>query len=297
MTDTAAVMLPGATTSKSRFRTARLSRGPGRWWVLGALCILMIVFLFPFVLAVSNAIKTPADYAAHGSLGMPQSFSLSALGDFWNHVDFTRKLINSTLVSACVAFFGVILSLLNAYAIGIGKIKGGNKVLILFLLGFIIPQESLVYPLYIMAKSVGLFDSLLSVIIVFSVLQSAFGTYLLASVMTAFPREIIEAANVDGANSWQVLWLIVFPVLRPTLAVLAVFFFIWTWNEFLLPLVLLVSNDNQTVSVSMGVLNGQYVSDPTATAAAALLGIAPTLLFFLIFQRTLTRGIAVGAVK
>ena len=148
-----------------------------------------------------------------------------------------------------------------------------------------------------MAKLVGLFDSRLFVIIVFSVLQSAFGTYLLASVMTTFPREILESARMDGASPWQILWLIVFPILRPTLAVLAVFFFIWTWNEFLLPLVLLVSNDNQTVSVAMGVLNGQYVSDPTTTAAAALLGIAPTLLFFLIFQRTLTKGIVAGAVK
>jgi raffinose/stachyose/melibiose transport system permease protein len=86
-------------------------------------------------------------------------------------------------------------------------------------------------------------------------------------------------------------------VLRPTLAVLATFFFIWTWNEFLLPLVLLVSNDRQTVSVAMGVLSGQFVSDETAKAAASLLGMAPTVIFFLIFQRTLTRGVVVGAVK
>ena len=121
--------------------------------------------------------------------------------------------------------------------------------------------------------------------------------YLLASVLTAFPREIIEAAHIDGASRWQVLWLVVVPVLRPTLAVLATFFFIWTWNEFLLPLVLLVSNDNQTVAVALGVLKGQYTSDPTRIAAASLLGISPTVLFFLIFQRTLTRGVVVGAIK
>ena len=92
------------------------------------------------------------------------------------------------------------------------------------------------------------------------------------------------------------LWTIVVPMLMPTLMVLGTFFFIWTWNEFLMPLVLLVSNDNQTVSVAMG-LNGPIRADPTTTAAAALLGIAADLIFFLIFQRTLTRGIAVGAVK
>jgi raffinose/stachyose/melibiose transport system permease protein len=293
----AATTLEGVATLKTRAPAARRARGPGRWVVFAALLAMLIVFASPFILALSNSIKTPADYAAHGPLGVPQSFSLNALGDFWNHVDFTRKLINSTLLSACAAVFGVLLSLLNAYAIGIGKVKGGGPLLVLLLIGIMIPQEALVYPLYLMAKATGLFDSLIAPIIVFSVLQSAFGTYLLASVLSAFPHEIIEAAKVDGANSWQILWQIVVPILRPTLAVLATFFFIWTWNEFLLPLVLLVSNDNQTVSVAMGVLTGQYVSDPTTTAAAALLGMSPTVIFFLIFQRTLTRGVVVGAIK
>ena len=187
--------------------------------------------------------------------------------------------------------------MLNAYAIGIGRVKGGGVLLVLLLIGVMIPQEALVYPLYVMSKATHLFDSLLACIIVFSVLQSTFGTYLLSSVLSAFPAEIIEAAKVDGANSWQVLWYIVVPVLRPTLGVLGTFFFIWTWNEFLLPLVLLVSNDNQTVSVAMGVLSGQFVSDPTSIAAAALLGMLPTVIFFVIFQRTLTRGVTVGAIK
>ena len=159
------------------------------------------------------------------------------------------------------------------------------------------PTSCSCFCFYWLAKSVGLFDSLTSVIIIFSVLQSAFGTYLLSAVLTTFPRDILEAAEIDGATGWQVLWLVVVPVLRPTLMVVGTFFFIWTWNEFLLPLVLLASNDNQTVTVAMGVLFGQYTSDPTTTAAAALLGITPTVIFFLIFQRTLTKGVVVGAVK
>jgi raffinose/stachyose/melibiose transport system permease protein len=129
------------------------------------------------------------------------------------------------------------------------------------------------------------------------VLQSAFGTYLLSSVLGSFPKEIIEAAEMDGANRWQILWQVVVPVLRPSLMVVGTFFFIWTWNEFLIPLVMLVSNNNQTVSVAMGLTRGQNMSDPTLQAAASLLGMAPTLIFFLIFQRTLTRGVVVGAVK
>jgi raffinose/stachyose/melibiose transport system permease protein len=87
------------------------------------------------------------------------------------------------------------------------------------------------------------------------------------------------------------------PISRPTLGVLFVFFFIWTWNEFFLPLVFLISNENQTVPVALGVLQGQKMMDATMTSASALLGIIPAIVFFLIFQRTLTRGITVGSVK
>jgi len=265
--------------------------------VLAVVAMFLAAVLFPFMLAVFNAVKTGVDYALHGPLAFPQSFDLSGLSGFWVEVDFTRKLANSAIVSGCVAAGGVVLSLFSAYAIGIGRVRGGRMLLLVILLSIMVPQESLVYPIYYATKAVGLYNSIVGVIIVFSVLESAFGTYLLSSVLTEFPPEIIEAAQIDGANWWQILWLVVVPVLRPTLAVLATFFFIWTWNEFLLPLVLLVSNDNQTVSVAMGVLKGQFTSDPTRIAAASLLGIAPTVIFFLIFQRTLTRGIAVGAVK
>ncbi len=272
-------------------------KGIGRWIVLAILVVFLAGTLFPFFLAAFNAIKTPADYAANGPLAFPRSFDLTALKNFWATVDFPRKLFNSVFISACTAILAVVLSLLNAYAIGIGRVRGGQALLVILLIAIMAPQEALVYPLYYMAKQVGLFDSMFSVILIIGVLHTAFGTYLLSSVLTTFPREIIEAAQIDNASRWQILWMVIVPVLRPTLAVLATFFFIWTWNEFLIPLVFLVSNNNQTVSVAMGVLTGANTQDPTAIAAASLLGITPTIIFFLIFQRTLTRGVAVGAVK
>ena len=296
MTDQA-MARPVIGAAKKGSNVPRHKRGATRWWVLALLFVVLFFMLAPVFLALINAVKTASDYATNGPLALPQSITFDGLIGFWQYVDFPSKLWNSLLLSACAALFGVALSVLNAYAIGIGRIRGGRVMLVILLLGIMIPQESLVYPLYYMAKSVGLFDSLWSVIIIFTVLQSIFGTYLLSAVMTTFPREILEAARVDGANRWQVLWYVVVPILRPTLAVLATFFFIWTWNEFLFPLVLLVSNKNQTVSVAMGVLSGQYVSEPTITAAASLLGILPTVIFFLIFQRTLTKGVVVGAVK
>ena len=148
-----------------------------------------------------------------------------------------------------------------------------------------------------MFKEVGLYDNVWAVIIIFTVIQSAFGTYLLSSVYGTFPKEILEAAALDGASRWTTLWRVIVPISRPTLSVLVIFFFIWTWNEFLIPLTFLVSNENQTVPVAITVLQGDRLMDVTTTSASALLGVIPTIIFFIIFQRTLTRGITAGAVK
>lgn len=265
--------------------------------VVGLLSIALILFLAPFLIVVLNAVKTPADYATHGPLGWPREIHLSGIVDFWNRVNFGRKLLNSFIVSGVVALLGVLLAVFNAYALGIGRVKGRVWFLIFFLVANLLPQEVLVYPLYYLSKSLGLYDNLLSIIIIFTVIQSAFGTYLLSSVYSEFPTELLDAASVDGAGRWRTLWRIVVPVSRPTLAVLCTFFFIWTWNEFLLPLVFLISNDQQTVPVALGVLQGDRQMDATTTSASALIGILPAVVFFLIFQRTLTRGITAGAIK
>ena len=111
------------------------------------------------------------------------------------------------------------------------------------------------------------------------------------------PAETLEAAKIDGAGRFRILVSIVVPLMRPTIMVLATFFFIWTWNEFFIPLVLLPGGAQQTVSVALGGLFGQYTSNPVTTAAAATLGILPTVVFFLIFQRTLMQGVNIGSVK
>jgi raffinose/stachyose/melibiose transport system permease protein len=266
-------------------------------FILIGLVALALVVVAPLLVIVFNAFKEPTDYATNGPLAWPDRFTFDAIVDFWNRVDFSRKLLNSFIISTSVAVLGVLVSILNAYALGIGKVRGRVWFLVFFLLANLLPQEALVYPLYYLSREVDLYNTRLIVIIIFTVIQSAFGTYLLSSVYATFPRSLLEAAAIDGAGKWRALWRIVVPNSRPTIAVLITFFFIWTWNEFFLPLVFLISNDKQTVPVALGVLQGQRMMDATATSASALLGIVPAMIFFLIFQRTLTRGILSGATK
>ncbi|MDR6865838.1 raffinose/stachyose/melibiose transport system permease protein [Microbacterium resistens] len=267
------------------------------WLMLALVSVGALLVVAPFYLVLVNSFKSPVDYATSGPLALPEALDFSGILKFWERVNFPQKVWNSILISGVVAVLAVLISMLNAFAIGIGRVRGRSWIVLLFLLANLLPQEALLYPLYYMFKSVGLYDNVWSVIIVFTVIQAAFGTYLLSSVYGTFPKEVLEAASLDGASRWQILWRVVFPISRPTLSVLLIFFFIWTWNEFLIPLTFLASNANQTVPVAISVLQGDRLMDVTTTSASALLGIIPTLIFFLIFQRTLTRGITAGAVK
>ncbi|MCL1869414.1 MAG: carbohydrate ABC transporter permease [Promicromonosporaceae bacterium] len=275
----------------------RHRRGAVRWVVLALAILVALAMLSPFVIMLLNAVKPPAEYSQNGPLSIPTHIYLDGLKNFWTRTDFTLKLWNSVFISGVVAVAGTGLSLLNAYAIGIGRVKGRLWIVSLFLLANMLPQEAIIYPLFDMAQKVGLSDSQWSVIIIFTVIQSAFGTYLLASVLGTFPPALLEAAALDGAGRWRILWRVVFPIVRPTLAVLMIFFFIWTWNEFFIPLVFLTSTDTQTVPIALASLQGDRLMDVPTTNAGALVSLLPALVFFLIFQRTLTRGVTAGSVK
>jgi raffinose/stachyose/melibiose transport system permease protein len=277
-------------------RTRNLN-GVGKYFSLIVLFIFLAIMLVPFFIVIINAFKTPVEYANNGPMALPQGFNLNGMIDFWNRVDFTTKLLNSAVISLTVAVLAVVISLLNSYALGIGKIKGRTFFLVFFIMANFLPQEALAYPLYYFAKFFKIYDSLISVIIIFTVIQSAFGTYLLTSMFSTFPKELIEAARMDGCNKFQILTKIITPISMSTLSVLFTFFFIWTWNEFFLPLIMLISNDRQTVPIAISVLQGQHNMDATTTAASALLGILPCILFFILFQRTLTRGVTAGSIK
>jgi len=282
---------PAGIKHKKRGRT-------GSEWTVLILAILgALLVVFPMLLLLLNAFKSPAEYANSSPLDLPKALSFDGIQAFWNGNNFPRALWNSIFISGMVAILAVILSVLNAFAIGIGRVKGRTWLVLVFLMANLVPQEMLFDPLFKLYDDLGLLSNSWSVIITFTVIQSAFGTYLLSSLLGTFPKEILEAAAVDGATRFRSLVSVIVPILKPTLSVLMVFFFIWTWNEFLLPLAFLNTTDSLTVPLVLEQLNGERQTDTTTLVAGTLISIIPTIIFFLIFQRTLTRGITAGAVK
>lgn len=286
-----------STRISTRIPRARKIRTGGDWLILAFLIVGGLVMLFPFIVLLLNAFKTTAQYNSSGPLSIPTELQFDGLMKFWNRVNYPEKLWNSVWTSGLVAVLAVILSMFNAFALGIGRVKGRRWIILLIMLANMLPQEAMLYPLYIMFKEIGLYNSQWAVVIIFTVIQSAFGTYLLSSVYGTFPSAILEAATIDGANRWTIFTKIVYPISKPTLSVMLVFFFIWTWNEYMIPMAFLIDNNTQTIPIAVASLSGDRLMDVTTIVAASLISIVPTLVFYLIFQRTLARGITTGAVK
>jgi raffinose/stachyose/melibiose transport system permease protein len=262
-----------------------------------ALSALLFIMIFPLIMITITSFKTETEYYANGPLSLPERINLDIITGTWERTEYTGKLVNSAIVSVTTALLATGLSLLNAFALGIGKIKGRALILLFFMLAMTLPGEALIYPLYYFFKLVKLYDTLASVILASTVLSASFGTYLLTSVFNAFDREVLEAAMIDGCNKVRLLFNIVMPISIPALSVLFVLFFVGTWNDFFLSLILLISSRNYTVPVAMALARGERNLVITTQSAAALLGILPCLIFFAIFQRTLTRGVTAGSIK
>jgi raffinose/stachyose/melibiose transport system permease protein len=275
----------------------RIARSVGRIISLISLSVLLFLMISPLILITLTSFKTEAEYYTNGPLALPQSINLDILTYTWQQTDYTRMLLNSAIISISAAVLAVALSLLNAYALAFGKIKRKTLILFFFMMAMTIPAESLIYPAYYLFKAVKLYDNPISVILLEAALSASFGTYLLTSVLKTFEREVLEAAMIDGCNKLQLFLRIIIPLNWPPISVLLVFFFVGSWNDFFIPLIMLISSKNYTVPVAMALARGEHNVTVTLQSAAALLGIIPCIIFFIIFQRSLTRGVTSGSIK
>lgn len=281
----------------ARARRPDLNRRLFDTLALIGLIVLLIIMLFPVFIVIINSFKTEPEYYANGPFALPTSLNFDVIRSAWERSDYTTKLINSITISLSVAVLATALSMLNAFALGIGRVRWRGTLLVMFLLAITLPQESLAYPLYYLVKAIGLYDTKISLIIISTAFQAAYGTYLMTSVLRSFNREFIEAGIIDGCTKLQLLYKIIVPLNFPALSVLFVFFFIGTWNDFFLPMIFLVSNANQTVPVALALARNERTLVITTQSATALLGILPCLIFFILFQRTMTRGVTAGSLK
>lgn len=215
----------------------------------------------------------------------------------WTTARFSTFMWNSVKISTIVVIATVVISTLSGYAFGTMRFKGANVLFNILLFGMIVPYEALVVPLYHDLKWAHLVNTQWSVILPLLGTNVAFGTYWMRAYFRTVPASLIEAAALDGAGSFRTLWKVLLPGGRPAVLTLTVLVFMWSWNEFLLPLIMLSSDAQRTAPLGLPYFSSRYNTDRVGLAAAAVMVALPIVVVFVALQRSFVRGMTAGAVK
>ena len=259
----------------------RFFRYVANYLVLGAIAFLM---LLPLLWLISTAFKAPTeDIFQFPPQFWPASPTLQNFVRVWQTNPFGRYLFNSTLVAVLTVGLNVLVCSLAAYPLARLDFRGRDALFTLIVLTILIPFQIVMIPLYILAVNLGLRNSYLGLI--FPAIASAFGIFLLRQAFQGVPKELEEAARMDGCSELGIWWFVMLPSIRPALVTLAIFVFIGAWSDFLWPLILLDQPEYYTLPLGVAKLAGAFSLDWRLIAAGSVISITPILLFFLVMQR------------
>ncbi len=258
---------------------------------LGAFLVLMPLYS---IIAVS---LQPGDVATQGGFAWPSHPTFRHYVNVWVTANYGRLILNSLFVAVLVVFVTVLAAVLSGYAFAKLNFPGKNILFPILLIGLAVPFEGLILPLYFMLRKFGLSNSLIGVVAAEAGLYVSFGILWMRQAFFGVPQEVMEAAKVDGTTSWKAFWRIALPIAWPSAATLAVLYFVWSWKEFLVALVLLQDQTRKTVPAGLSSFAGKFFSNIPDIAAAAVITSLPVVVMYLFLQKQMIRGLTQGAVK
>ena len=266
------------------------------------LIITSLLSIFPFIWLTSTSLKgVNEDIFAYPPAIIPQDFTWANYIDVWHRVNFMGYFWNSMIVAGLTVLLNLILSSLAAYPLARMQFKGKKFTFFAILATIMIPFQAIMLPVYLITLKLHLIDSVNNVMgyigLVMPFAVSAFGIFLMRQAFLKVPKEVEEAAIVDGCNVFQMFVKVVIPMVKPTLAVLAVFTFIGSWGEFLWPSIMLTKDSMYTLPVGINNLQGMFSSNWRFIAAGSIIATIPIIVFFLAMQRYFISGENDGAVK
>ena len=256
--------------------------------------VFSLIALAPIAGIVLTALQTPAEIA---SFGEPGGFHVRNFATAWDEGNFSSYLRASAIVAVSVVVISTLLSILAGYAFGMMRFRGHQALFYLFLLGLTIPLEAIVVPLYYDLRDLSLTDTYAALILPQVGVSVAFGTFWMRAFFRSVPRSLVEAARLDGASSWGTLWRVVLPLGRPAVLTMVVLVFMWTWNEFLLALVMVTDEGLRTAPLGLAFFQGRNTTDFALLAAGSVIVALPVVVLYVFLQRHFIRGMLSGAVK
>ena len=276
-----------------------ISRG---FFIHATLIIVSLLSIFPFLWLLSTALKGNSENIfQYPPVFFPQEPTLANFKGVWNQIPFMLYFLNSMVVAGFTVLLNLILSALAAYPLARMEFRGKKTIFYATLATIMIPFQAIMLPVYLIVLKLHMVDSVNSVMgylgLILPFAVNAFGIFLMRQAFLAIPKEMEEAAFVDGCSVFQIWWKILLPMVKPTLAVLAIFTFIGSWGEFLWPSIVLTKKALYTLPGGVNDLQGMFSANWRFIAAGSIIATIPILVFFIAMQRYFISGENDGAVK
>jgi raffinose/stachyose/melibiose transport system permease protein len=289
---------PVATTSE------RVAARPARRWRFSGwtiaqyatLIFFLIVFLVPILWIWSSALKSSIEIA-RSPFALPEEFRWQNLQKAWTTGRFDRYIGNTIIYTVAITAGVVFLSCLAGYALALLPLPGRSVFLTLFLLGLMVPFQSVMIPIYFLLRDIKLLETYWAFIVPGIALRLPFGIFLMRGFFRGLPRDLGDAARLDGANEWGVFRQVMVPLAWPGLATLVVFQVIDTYNQFLMPLIFVQRDELRPVSLGTMFFFGRFTADRGMIAAGVTISMLPMVILYLLLQRRFIEGITAGAMK
>ena len=285
----------------SASETIAATNKPGRdpvligLWI--ALIIVALIWFAPFVFIVFTSLKTKAAVTSTGAFMPPVEFAFENYSSAWSRGNFAESLMNSVIITVVKVPLGLAISAMAAYALAKIKMRLSKLLLLVVVFGTMIPFQVMLAPLFTLVNAFGLIDTYPGVILPYIAFGVPYQVFILHGFFKGLPKELSEAALIDGATHFTIFRRIFLPVCLPVLAALLILDFVSTWNEFAMALVLLQDQHMWTLPLGLMSFQGQFSSDYGQLNAAIVMTVLPATLVYLIFQRYFVSGLTSGAVK
>jgi len=255
-----------------------------------------VLTTFPFLWLVISSFKHAYELFEN-PFGLPRDWCFENYITAWQMAQVGQMSLRSlyvTVISTVVAMF-----LASTCSFVMSRFRFRFKALVwgYIMFGFMVPESIRVLPLSIFTRKIGIYDTLLGLALIYAATGVPWNTFFLSAYMETLPRELEEAAIMDGAGTWRIFWQVILPLSKPSIMTLATFHVLSCWNEFVMALMLTASPNKRTLPVGMAFLVGTFYANYPALAAAIVMSFVPTVIFFLVFQRYVIQGMMAGSLK
>lgn len=272
-------------------RIGRLELWTGRIFLIGLVAFTILPFISIFVTALHPSHTMPS------GLEWPKEPQWSNFIEAFKVANMIKLLASSSFIVLAVVPISLVISTMAGFAIGLLRIPGSRFLLLLFVFGLTLPLGGIIVPIYHLERALGIYNTRLAIVLPLIGLYMPFAVFWMRAHFVNMPAEISEAALVDGASTWDLFWNIHLPLARAPITSLGTLLSVWTWNQFLLALVLVEDPSQRTMAGALGAFQGHYATDIPLLCAATILVLLPTLIVFVIFQRHIIEALIQGAVK